>query len=67
LEAFTKDQIQYQSGGPREISLLYDINSICNDFPFLQIFHREEKEIELNEGPFHKGKGSVLQITGKRI
>lgn len=67
LEAFAKEQIHFKSGGPKDISLLYDAPSICSDFPFLHLLSCGQKEIELNEGEFHKGKASVLQMTGQKL
>jgi len=67
LEAFAKEQEQFESGGPRDPSLLYDAASLCDDFPFLHLIHCEQKEIILDEGDFHKGKAAVLRLTGQRI
>jgi SAM-dependent methyltransferase len=67
LEAFAKEQIDYSSGGPKDVSLLYDAPTICQDFPFLHILFCGQKEIELNEGNFHKGKASVLQLIGQKL
>jgi SAM-dependent methyltransferase len=67
LEAFAKEQLQFDSGGPKEESLLYDAPSICSDFPFLHLINCEQSEVELNEGPYHKGKASLLRLTGQRL
>jgi len=67
FEAFAKEQIHFESGGPREPSLLYDAPTVCNDFPFLHILSCGQKEITLNEGKFHKGKAAVLQLLGQKL
>ncbi len=67
LEAFAKEQIQFESGGPRDENLLYDAPSICSDFPFLHMMSCEQKEIILDEGDFHKGKAAVLRMVGQRL
>lgn len=67
FEAFAKEQIHLNSGGPKDVSLLYDAPAICSDFPFLHIISCGQKEIELNEGIFHKGKAAVLQLTGQKL
>lgn len=67
LEAFAKEQIDYSSGGPKDASLLYDAPSICRDFPFLHLISCGQKEIELDEGEFHKGKTEVLQMIGQKL
>ena len=67
LEAFAKEQLQFDSGGPGDESLLYDAPSICSDFPFLHMLACEQVELELNEGPYHRGKASLLRMTGQRL
>ncbi|MBK8140955.1 MAG: class I SAM-dependent methyltransferase [Chitinophagaceae bacterium] len=67
LEAFAKEQAQLESGGPRDATLLYDVPSLCNDFPFLHMLSCEQKEIFLDEGDYHKGKASVLRMIGQRL
>ena len=56
LEAFAKEQHGLQSGGPKDLSLLYDAPAICSDFPFMHLLSCGQKEIVLEEGAFHKGK-----------
>ncbi|MBN8686756.1 MAG: class I SAM-dependent methyltransferase [Chitinophagales bacterium] len=67
LEAFAKEQLAFDSGGPKDPALLYDAPSICRDFPFLHLISCEQKEVILNEGDFHKGKAAVLRLTGQRL
>jgi SAM-dependent methyltransferase len=67
LEAFAKEQIEFSSGGPKDISLLYDAPTICQDFPFLHVLFCGQREIELNEGNFHKGSAAVLQLIGQKL
>jgi len=67
LEAFAKEQLGRNSGGPKDAALLYDAPSICSDFPFLHQLSCEQKEVVLDEGPFHQGKAAVLRLTGQRL
>jgi hypothetical protein len=67
LEAFAKEQLQFESGGPRDVAMLYDAPSICNDFQFLHLLSCGQKEVILEEGEFHKGKAAVLQMIGQRL
>ncbi len=67
LEAFAKEQLEYESGGPQDEALLYDAPSICSDFPFLHLISCEQTVAELNEGPFHKGKAALLRMIGQRL
>ncbi|MDE3212450.1 MAG: class I SAM-dependent methyltransferase [Bacteroidota bacterium] len=67
LEAFAKEQLRNQSGGPKDKALLYDAPTICGDFPFIHQLYCGQKEVILNEGPFHSGKADVLQLVGQKF
>lgn len=71
FEAFSKNHLHYQAknenvGGPKDIDSLFSIDEIQADFPNYEIVELEEKEIELNEGLFHKGFGSVIRFLGRK-
>lgn len=67
FEAFAKEQIHFNSGGPKDVSLLYDAPTVCGDFPFLHIISCGQKELVLDEGKFHSGTASVLQMIGQKL
>ena len=67
LEAFAKEQAELGTGGPKDLDLLYDAPSLCNDFQFLHILNCEQKELVLEEGEYHKGKSAVLRLIGQRL
>lgn len=67
FEAFAKEQKNNASGGPKEEELLYDAPSICSDFQHLHILFCGQKEVDLHEGAFHKGKAHVLRLIGQKI
>ena len=71
LEAFSQQHPPYQVlnptvGGPRELSYLYEETEIVFDFSALKPIYRSTEVIELSEGPFHLGKGSVVRFVGKK-
>ncbi len=71
FEAFSKRHIEYiarneKVGGPKEIEMLFSIDEIQSDFANYEIIELEEKEIELSEGLFHNGKGSVIRFVGRK-
>jgi hypothetical protein len=71
FEAFSKKHIEYNSknekiGGPKELDMLFSIEEIQSDFPDYEIIELVEQEIELNEGLFHNGKGSVIRFVGRK-
>lgn len=71
FEAFSKKHLAYVTanekvGGPKDIESLFSIDEIKSDFPNYEILELVEKEIELNEGLFHNGKGSVIRFVGRK-
>ena len=71
FEAFSKKHIGYISknekvGGPKDIEMLFSIDEIISDFDNYEIVELEETEIELKEGLFHNGKGSVIRFVGRK-
>lgn len=66
LEAFSKDQLGNDSGGPQDLEMLYDLNELLEDFEKLQIKHADANEIELKEGMHHEGTASVIRILAMK-
>jgi 2-polyprenyl-3-methyl-5-hydroxy-6-metoxy-1,4-benzoquinol methylase len=71
FEAFSKNHLDYVSknpdvGGPRDLPSLFSIDEIKKDFINYKIIELEEKEIELSEGLFHNGLGSVIRFVGRK-
>ncbi|MGQ7946033.1 class I SAM-dependent methyltransferase [Flavobacterium sp. WC2509] len=71
FEAFSKNHLNYvlkdeKVGGPKDIESLFSIEEIQLDFPDYAFEELAEMEIELNEGLFHNGKGSVIRFVGRK-
>jgi 2-polyprenyl-3-methyl-5-hydroxy-6-metoxy-1,4-benzoquinol methylase len=71
FEAFSKKHLDYISrndkvGGPADIRMLFSIDELISDFPNYEIIELGEKEIELSEGLYHNGKGSVIRFVGRK-
>lgn len=71
FEAFSKKHLDYLSknekvGGPKDIESLFSIEELKSDFENYEIIELIEQEIELNEGQFHNGKGSVIRFVGRK-
>lgn len=71
FEAFSKKHPEYiakneKVGGPKEEAMLFSKEEIKADFENYEIIILEETEIELNEGLFHNGLGSVIRFVGKK-
>ncbi len=65
LEAFHKDQLNYTSGGPKDIDMLFDEDELASDFEGIDILLLEKRKIHLQEGTFHSGDAVVVQMLGK--
>ncbi|MFC0426474.1 class I SAM-dependent methyltransferase [Chryseobacterium scophthalmum] len=71
FEAFSKKHLDLvlkneKVGGPKDIESLFSIDEMKSDFPEYEIIELVETEIELNEGVFHNGTGSVIRFLGKK-
>jgi SAM-dependent methyltransferase len=66
LVGYSKEQLQFDSGGPREVSLLFSPEELKEDFSGLHLKSIEKLETEVNEGGFHKGKASVVVLVADK-
>jgi len=71
FEAFSKKHVEYIKkneavGGPKDIDMLFSFEEIKSDFSNYEIIELSEKEIELKEGLFHNGTGSVIRFLGRK-
>jgi SAM-dependent methyltransferase len=61
LEAFSKQQLQYASGGPKDIRLLYSVEDVRTSFSELEELYLKEEIVTLDEGPLHRGQAAVVR------
>jgi hypothetical protein len=66
IECFSKEQLNYTSGGPKEESMLLSVDSLKLDFFDFNIIKLEQVIISLNEGRYHQGKASVIRMVAKK-
>jgi SAM-dependent methyltransferase len=64
LEAFHKDQLGKNSGGPRVGEMLFDEDMLLADFTEVEPLILEKQSVVLNEGAYHQGEASVISFTG---
>ncbi|WP_341225396.1 class I SAM-dependent methyltransferase [uncultured Arcticibacterium sp.] len=72
FEAFSKKHLELRKqnpkvGGPNNIDTLFSEEEVRNDFKNYEVLLLEEQEIELNEGKYHIGKGSVIRFVGRKL
>ncbi len=63
LEAFTPDQLGRGSGGPRREDFLFGANTLRALLPGARFEILEEREVRLDEGPFHQGTAAVVRMV----
>jgi hypothetical protein len=66
FEAFHKNQLNYLSGGPKDLAMLFSVEEVEKEFSGLKILTLEDKIINLDEGPYHQGKGHVLRMVATK-
>ena len=71
FEAFSKSHLEYVNkdanvGGPKDINMLFSIDEIKSYFNDYSIIELVEQEIELKEGHYHNGIGSVIRFVGRK-
>ncbi len=66
FEAFAKAQLGNPSGGPKDVALLFDELEVRTEFDGLEFEVLETVEVDLDEGPYHQGKGIVVRFIGTK-
>lgn len=67
LEAYEKDQIKNNSGGPKNLDMLYSLEEIYTDFRELDIDHFAKENIILEESRIHNGSAEVIRFCGTKL
>ncbi|WP_428024545.1 class I SAM-dependent methyltransferase [Arcobacter sp.] len=67
VEVFSKNQIEKNSGGPKDLELLYSVDDFKDNIKELKIHKLEEVIVELNEGTGHQGEASVIRLIAQKI
>jgi ubiquinone/menaquinone biosynthesis C-methylase UbiE len=66
FEAFGKEQLNYTSGGPKDIDMLFSEEEVHNEFPAISFDRLSTEKIVLDEGLFHQGEGVVVRFIGTK-
>ncbi|MEP0984898.1 class I SAM-dependent methyltransferase [Ekhidna sp.] len=65
-EAFRKEQIELNTGGPKDIDMLLNEEILRTDFKNLSILKLEELEVDLSEGEYHNGVSRIIRMIAKK-
>lgn len=68
IEGFSKSHSRFQAsnpqaGGPKDLSMLYDLETLKSDFEDFEFLEAYETEVKLSEGEHHVGLSSVFRIV----
>jgi hypothetical protein len=66
VEAYRKEQLEHQTGGPKTLDLLYSKELLTTDFNLFQQLSVEEKTRDVHEGKYHFGTAAVVQVVGEK-
>lgn len=66
LEAYTPQQIHFDTGGGKSVDLMQSKNSLRSEFKGVNFLCIQEIEREVVEGVFHTGLASVIQAIAKK-
>lgn len=67
LEAFNPEQLNYNSGGPKDLDMLYSTDKLSKDFEGMKIELIETSTIVLDEGAFHQGDAAVIRFVAQKV
>jgi SAM-dependent methyltransferase len=67
IEGFGKKQLQYQSGGPKNPEMLYELSTLKSIFKNIKWEIEYDGIIQLNEGIGHVGEAHVIRLVGEKI
>lgn len=67
LEGYSPNQLKFETGGPKDLDLLMDLDKVKNELHGLNFQISHEINRKINEGTMHNGMSSVIQIIGKKV
>jgi SAM-dependent methyltransferase len=66
LEAFSKEQLSYNTGGPQLPDMLMSLYELKQELAGLEFIHAVQIEREVREGSRHTGLASVVQVLAQK-
>jgi len=66
LEAFSKEQLAYDTGGPKSLDMLMSLNELKRELFGLEFMHAVEIERNVREGSGHTGLAAVVQVLARK-
>ncbi|WP_372776194.1 class I SAM-dependent methyltransferase [Mangrovibacterium sp.] len=66
VEGFSKEQINNDTGGPKDSSMLWSEAELHGDFASFSDVTIQLLETELDEGEFHAGKAAIIRVVASK-
>ena len=66
IQGYTPKQLQYGTGGPKQVENLYTRAMLAAAFGDLRDVTIVEEELEIHEGTSHGGMSAVINLTARR-
>jgi SAM-dependent methyltransferase len=66
FQVFSTEQLGRPSGGPKDVNLLYTLESVRNCFA-MDIELLEQREVNLDEGAYHHGAAIVINCIAVKV
>ncbi len=66
VTGFTKQQLQYDSGGPKNEDWLFSADELEKELAGLTILRNQEQLITLDEGDNHAGEAAIVEFIGRK-
>ncbi len=66
LESYTPRQLAFGTGGPRDVDMLIDVDTLRRELTGLHFDLLREVEREIVEGTFHTGMAAVVQAAAHK-
>lgn len=66
LESYHPRQLEYGTGGPKDVDMLVTLDDLRAQLGSLQVLHEAELERDVTEGSFHTGNAYVTQLIVRK-
>ena len=66
LEGYSKEQLALGTGGPKDENLLYELEEFEKDLEEMDFEILVKTEREIQEGRFHSGRSSTIQLLARK-
>ena len=67
LEAYRPQQLEFKTGGPGALEMLYNAVELGTELSALHFDHLVELERDIQEGQAHHGPSAVVQVLARRL